>query len=135
MSEAEGGRWGDVSANEASPLRLHRLRDAVQEYVSQRRAMPEVREGVGEGKEPAESAAEISAVDGGTAGRLIANRAIAFVVDFGNSGGNDDYWNEIRLVRWWCALLCVAPLVPRGRLVQIVRLPLGRQVVGQLLLA
>ena len=95
-----GGREvGDVSANEASPLRLRRLRDAVQEYVSQRRAMPEVREGVGEGKEPAESAAEISAVDGGTAGRLIANRAIAFVVDFGNSGGNDDYWNEIRLVR------------------------------------
>ena len=56
---------GDVSANEAPPLRLRRLRDAVQEYVSQRRAMPEVREGVGEGAEPAESAAEISAVDGG----------------------------------------------------------------------
>src|SRR6266571_4231202 len=32
-----------------------------------------------------------------------------------------------------CALRCVAPLVPRGRLVQIVRLPLGRQVMGQLL--
>ena len=40
--------------------------------------------GVGEGKEPAESAAEISAVDGGTASRLIANRAIALVVE--NSG-------------------------------------------------
>ena len=119
---------GDVFGNEASPLQLRRLRDAVQEYVSQRRAMPEVREGVGEGAESAESAAEIPAVDGGTAGRLIANRAMAFVVDFGNSGGNDDYWNEIRLVR--CALRCVAPLVPRGRLVQIVRLPLGRQVVG-----
>ena len=75
---------GDVSANEAPPLRLRRLRDAVQEYVSQRRAMPEVREGVGEGKEPAESAAEISAVDGGTAGRLIANRAATFTVE--NSG-------------------------------------------------
>jgi hypothetical protein len=80
-----GGREvGDVFANETSPLRLPRLRDAVQEYVSQRRAMPEVREGVGEGKEPAESAAEISAVDGGTASRLIANREIAFVVK--NSG-------------------------------------------------
>jgi len=75
---------GDVSANEAPPLRLRRLRDAVQEYVSQRRAMPEVREGVGEGAEPAESAAEISAVDGGTAGRLIANRAAAVAVE--NSG-------------------------------------------------
>ena len=72
---------GDVSGNEASPLRLRRLRDAVQEYVSQRRSMPEVRDGVGEGKEPAESAAEISAVDGGTAGRLIANRAAAFAVE------------------------------------------------------
>src|SRR5260370_18186187 len=92
-----------------------------------------VREGVGKRAERGESAAEISAVGGGTAGRLIANRAIASVVDFGNSGGNDDYWNEIRLVR--CALHCVAPLGPRGRLVQIVRLPLGRQGVGQLLLA
>jgi hypothetical protein len=72
---------GDVSGNEASPLRLRRLRDAVQEYVSQRRAMPEVRESVGEGAEPAESAAEIPAVDGRTAGRLIANRAAAFVVE------------------------------------------------------
>ena len=124
---------GDVFGNEASPLQLRRLRDAVQEYVSQRRAMPEVREGVGEGAEPAESAAEIPTVDGGAARRLIANRAIAFVVDFGNSGGNDDYWNEIRLVR--CALRCVAPLVPRGRLVQIVRLPLGRSLMGQLLVA
>ena len=75
---------GDVFANEAPPLRLRRLRDAVQEYVSQRRAMPEVREGVGERAEPAESAAEISAVDGGTAGRLIANQAAAFTVE--NSG-------------------------------------------------
>ncbi len=76
---------GDVSANEAPPLRLRRLRDAAQEYVSQRRAMPEVREGVGEGAESAESAAEIPAVDGGTAaGRLIANRAAAFAVE--NSG-------------------------------------------------
>src|SRR5260370_34499297 len=67
-----GGREvGDVSANEASPLRLRRLRDAVQEYVSQRGAMPEVREGVGEGKKPAESAGEISAVDGGMAGRVL----------------------------------------------------------------
>ena len=74
---------GDVSANEAPPLRLRRLRDAVQEYVSQRRAMPEVREGVGKGTEQAESAPEISAVDGGTAGKLIANRAVEFVVDFG----------------------------------------------------
>jgi hypothetical protein len=73
-----GGREvDDVFANEAPPLRLRRLRDAVQEYVSQRRAMPEVREGVGEGAEPAESTAEIPAVDGGTAGRLIANRAAA----------------------------------------------------------
>ena len=65
---------GDVSANEAPPLRLRRLRDAVQEYVSQRRAMPEVREGVGEGAQPAESAAA-------RAGRLIANRAAAFTVE------------------------------------------------------
>ena len=71
-----GGREvGDVFANETSPLRLPRLRDAVQEYVSQRGAMPEVCEGVGEGTEPAESAAEIPAVDGDTAGRLIANRS------------------------------------------------------------
>ena len=76
---------GDVSANEAPPLRLRRLRDTLQEYVSQRRAMPEVREGVGEGAEPAESAAEIPAVDGGAgAGRLIANRAAAVAVE--NSG-------------------------------------------------
>ncbi len=75
---------GDVCANEAPPLRLRRLRDAVQEYVSQRRAMPEVREGVGEGAEPAESAAEIPPVDGGTGGRLIANRGAAFTVE--NSG-------------------------------------------------
>ena len=61
---------GDVFANEAPPLRLRRLRDAVQEYVSQRRAMPEVREGVGEGAEPAESAAEIPTVDGGTGGQV-----------------------------------------------------------------
>ena len=61
---------GDVSANEASPLRLRRLRDAVQEYVSQRRAMPEVREGAGERAEPTESAAEIPAVDGGTGGQV-----------------------------------------------------------------
>lgn len=76
---------GDVFGNEASPLQLRRLRDAVQEYVSQRRAMPEVREGVGEGAESAESAAaEIPAVDGDAAGRLIANRAAAFAVE--NSG-------------------------------------------------
>jgi hypothetical protein len=60
----------DVFGNEASPLRLRRLRDAVQEYVSQRRAMPEVREGVGEGAEPAKSAAEIPTVDGGTGGQV-----------------------------------------------------------------
>ena len=71
---------GDVSATEAPPLRLRRLRDGVEEYVSERRAMPEVREGVGEGKEPAESAAEISAVDGGTAGRLTVNVAGRFAV-------------------------------------------------------
>jgi hypothetical protein len=58
---------GDVFGNEASPLQLRRLRDAVQEYVSQRRAMPEVREGVGEGAEPA---AEIPTVDGGTGGQV-----------------------------------------------------------------
>ena len=125
---------GDVSANEAPPLRLRRLRDAVQEYVSQRRAMPEVREGVGEGAEPALPTTQISAVDGGTAGRLTVNRGSGVRGrEIANSGGNDDYWNEIRLVR--CALRGVAPLVPRGRLVQIVRLPLGRQVVGQLLVA
>ena len=56
---------GDVFGNEASPLQLRRLRDAVQEYVSQRRAMPEVREGVGEGAEPAESAAEIRELSAG----------------------------------------------------------------------
>jgi len=32
--------------------------------------MPEVREGVGEGAEPAESAAEIPTVDGGTVGQV-----------------------------------------------------------------
>ena len=88
-SEIAGGggqEVGDVSANEAPPLRLRRLRDAVQEYVSQRRAMPEVREGVGEGKEPAESAAEISAVDGGTAGRLTVNVAVRFAVESSGIG-------------------------------------------------
>ena len=75
---------GDVSANEVPPLRLRRLWDALQEYVSQRRAMSEVREGVGEGAEPAKSAAEIPTVDGGTGGQLIANRAAAFTVE--NSG-------------------------------------------------
>jgi hypothetical protein len=72
---------GDVSANETSPLRLRRLRDAVQEYVSQRRALPEVREGVGERAEPAESAAEIQRLMAARAGRLIANRAAGFVVE------------------------------------------------------
>ena len=82
-SESTGGERevGDVSANEASPLRLRRLRNAVQEYVSQRRAMPEVREGVGEGAEPTESAAKIPAVDGGTTRRLIANRATELAVE------------------------------------------------------
>jgi len=81
---ARGAEVGHVFANEASPLQVRRLRHTLQEYVSQRRPMPEVRESVGEGAEPAESAAEISAVDGGTAGRLIANRAAAFAVE--NSG-------------------------------------------------
>ena len=37
---------------------------------------PKCGEGVGEGAEPAESATEISAVDGGTAGRLTVNLAV-----------------------------------------------------------
>src|SRR5579864_1710059 len=81
-----GEEVGDVFANEASPLRLRRVRDAVQDYLSQRRAMPEVREGVGEGAEPAVSAAEISAVDDDTAGRLTMNRAGAFVVERSGMG-------------------------------------------------
>src|SRR5580658_1756745 len=75
---------GNVFANEASPLQVLRLRHTLQDYLSQRGAMPEVREGVGEGAEPAESAAEISAVDGGTAGRLTVNVAVRFAVE--NSG-------------------------------------------------
>src|ERR1700675_4488470 len=67
---ARGEEVGNVFANEASLLQVRRLRDAVQEYVSQRRAMPEVREGVGERAEPAESAAEIPTVDSGTGGQV-----------------------------------------------------------------
>jgi len=48
--------------------------------------MPEVREGVGERAEPAESAAEISAVDGGTAGRLTVNVAVRFAVESSGIG-------------------------------------------------
>jgi hypothetical protein len=90
---------GDVSANEASPLRLRRLRDAVQEHVSQRGAMPEVREGVGERAEPAESTAEIPADDGGWGGQVDRESGSGVGREFVNSGDNDDYWNEIRLVR------------------------------------
>ena len=72
---------GHVFANEASPLQVRRLRHTLQDYLSQRGAMPEVREGVGERAEPEESAAEISAVDGGTAGRLTVNAAVRFAVE------------------------------------------------------
>ena len=48
---------GHVFANEASPLQVRRLRHTLQDYLSQRGAMPDVREGVGEGADPAESAA------------------------------------------------------------------------------
>ena len=43
-----GERWevGDVLANEAAPLQLRRLRDAVQEYLPKRASGPEVREGI-----------------------------------------------------------------------------------------
>jgi hypothetical protein len=61
---------GHVFANEASPLQVRRLRHTLQDYLSQRGAMPEVREGVGERAEPAESAAEIPTVDGGTGGQV-----------------------------------------------------------------
>jgi hypothetical protein len=54
---ARGAKVGHVFANEASPLQVRRLRHTLQGYLSQRGAMPEVREGVGEGAEPAESAA------------------------------------------------------------------------------
>jgi len=54
---ARGVKAGDVFANDASPLQVRRLRHTLQDYLSQRGAMPEVREGVGEGAEPAESAA------------------------------------------------------------------------------
>jgi len=77
---------GHVFANEASPLQVRRLRHTLQDYLSQRGAMPEVREGVGEGAEPAESAAEISAVDGGTAGKLTVNLAVRFAVDSSGIG-------------------------------------------------
>ncbi len=77
---------GHVFANEASPLQVRRLRHTLQDYLSQRGAMPEVREGVGEGAEPAESAAEISAVDGGTAGRLTVNAAVRFAVESSRIG-------------------------------------------------
>src|ERR1700689_1419714 len=100
---------GHVFANEASPLQVRRLRHTLQDYLSQRGAMPEVREGVGERAEPAEPAAEISAVDGGTAGRLTVNAAVRFAVESSGIGDNNDYWNEIRLVR--CALRGFAPLV------------------------
>ena len=52
----------------------------MQDYISQRGAMPEVREGLGEGAEPAVPTAQISTVDGGTAGRM-TNRAVRFVVE------------------------------------------------------
>jgi len=83
---ARGAKVGHVFANEASPLQVRRLRHTLQDYLSQRGAMPEVREGVGEGAEPAESAAEISAVDGGTAGKLTVNLAVMFAVDSSGIG-------------------------------------------------
>jgi hypothetical protein len=79
--EAKGGGVDDVFANAASPLRLRRLRDAMQEYLSQRCAMPEVLGGVGEGAEPAVPTTQISAGASGTAGRLMINRAMRFAVE------------------------------------------------------
>ena len=54
---ARGAKVGHVFANEASPLQVRRLRHTLQDYLSQRGAMPDVREGVGEGADLAESAA------------------------------------------------------------------------------
>src|SRR6202051_5403447 len=79
---------GHVFANEASPLQVRRMRHTLQDPLSQRGAMPEVREGVGERAEPAESAAEISAVDGGTAGRVTVNVAGGFAGERSRIGGD-----------------------------------------------
>ena len=75
---------GHVFANEAPPLRLRRLRDAVQEYVSQRRAMPEVLESVGKERNRQNQRRRYQRLKAARAGRLIANRAAAFTVE--NSG-------------------------------------------------
>jgi hypothetical protein len=57
-----------VRANDAAPLRLRRLPDAVQEYLPKRGSVPEVREGLGEGAEPIEPETQIPATHGGAAG-------------------------------------------------------------------
>ena len=81
---ARGEEVGHVFANQASPLQVRRLRHTLQDHLSQRGAMPEVQEGVGEGAEPAVPTTQTSAVDGGTAGRLTVNLAVRFSVE--NSG-------------------------------------------------
>jgi hypothetical protein len=48
--------------------------------------MPEVRHGVAEGAEPAVPTTQISAVDGGTAGRLTVNLAVRFAVESSGIG-------------------------------------------------
>jgi hypothetical protein len=130
---ARGEEVGHVFANEASPLQVRRLRHTLQDYLSQRGAMPEVREGVGEGAEPAESAAEISAVDGGTAGKLTVNLAVRFAVDSSGIGeatmtiGTRSvlYGAHCAVLHPW--FLAVAWSKLYG--------PLGRSVVGKLLAA
>jgi hypothetical protein len=67
---------GDVSANEASLLRLRRLSDALQEYLAKRGALSEVRDGVGEGAESAVSAAQISTLDGRAPRGVTPNSAV-----------------------------------------------------------
>src|SRR5580658_6759401 len=83
---ARGVKVGHVFANEASPLQVRRLRHTVQDYLSQRSAMPEVRQGVGEGAEPTVPTTQISAIDGGTAGGLTVNLALRFAVKSSGKG-------------------------------------------------
>src|ERR1700679_3193486 len=78
---------GHVFANEASPLQVRRLRHTLQDYLSQRGAMPEVQEGGGEGANRAVPTTQTSAVDGGTAGRLTVNLAVRFSVENSGIGG------------------------------------------------
>ena len=89
-----------------------RLRDAVQEYVSQRRAM--LRSARRRGRRSGNRQNQrrrYQRLIAARAGRLIANRkqqrSRSRIREY--RGGNDDYWNEIRLVRSQHCWLCCTP--------------------------